>query len=139
MVAAGAVAAARLLATYTAASFLTAYDPQFFTLVDPAAQLQIIAESPVDFAHEAPVWLSATNELFFTSNRLDPQNQSISGNSSVPSHVQLYRLALDKATNATLIQPNPQILMANGAIGVAPDQVVVCSQGTFTLEAPNSS
>ncbi|OQV11823.1 hypothetical protein BV898_13879 [Hypsibius exemplaris] len=106
---------------------LLAHDPTFFTLIDKNAVLQTIAHSDVSFAHEAPVWIPATNELFFVSNRLQASNQSVS-DPSQPQHIQMSKLNLGTKA-VTAFHSNPDILMANGAIRISEDEIVVCSQG----------
>jgi hypothetical protein len=109
-------------------SLLIANDASFFDLIDPTDKLQTIATQDYNFAHEAPVWLPATKELFFVSNRLDSRNRTGPGSSSQPVHIQMHKLSLDTG-RVTPIYPKPEILMANGAVRVADDQIVICSQG----------
>jgi hypothetical protein len=47
----------------TPGSTLVAWHEAFWELVDPSAQLEVLAEKDYSFAHEAPVWLPDTNQV----------------------------------------------------------------------------
>ncbi|CUA75536.1 hypothetical protein RSOLAG22IIIB_05934 [Rhizoctonia solani] len=49
---------------------------EFYDIVGPSAELEVIAEANAPQFHEAGVYIHETNEVFFTSNRMDTPNQS---------------------------------------------------------------
>jgi len=108
------------------AQFLS-FDPRFEELLGKHPKLEVLAERNYSFAHEAPVFLPKSNEVFFVSNRL--------GNlSSEDQHVELH--AIDLATFAVRDIPST-IPMANGAAAYRDDfddGLAVTAQGRGKLE-----
>jgi gluconolactonase len=51
------------------ATFLS-FTPRFATILGQNPKLEVLAERDYEFAHEGPVYLPQSNEVFFTSNRL---------------------------------------------------------------------
>ncbi|KAJ3555312.1 hypothetical protein NM688_g2648 [Phlebia brevispora] len=49
--------------------FFQVFDPAFLDILGETPSIRVVASNPgFAFAHEAPIWLSSTNELFFASN-----------------------------------------------------------------------
>ncbi|KZT00245.1 D-lactonohydrolase-like protein [Laetiporus sulphureus 93-53] len=59
--------------TNNRAPFFQVFHPAFLDVVGPSPSLRVIASIPGSvFAHEAPVWLPETDEVFFSSNCSGP-------------------------------------------------------------------
>ncbi|KAI0643990.1 D-lactonohydrolase-like protein [Trametes meyenii] len=55
--------------TNTSPPFFQVFDPAFLRLLGPGATVRAVAANPTfAFAHEAPIWVSSTDEVFFASN-----------------------------------------------------------------------
>jgi len=55
--------------TGTTPPFFQVFDPSFLDVLGSKASIRLIAENDsFSFAHEAPVWIPETDELFFSSN-----------------------------------------------------------------------
>ncbi|CCM05302.1 uncharacterized protein FIBRA_07516 [Fibroporia radiculosa] len=55
--------------TSTAPPFFQAFHPSFFEIIGSSPSIREIASNPgFAFAHEAPIWIPDTDELFFSSN-----------------------------------------------------------------------
>ncbi|KAL4421524.1 hypothetical protein ABPG75_010815 [Micractinium tetrahymenae] len=108
-----------LLNNAPAGSPLVALNPAFWELVDPDAAVEVLAAKNYSFAHEAPVWLPETQQLFFVSNRLTDASGS--------PVVEQWLLGLDTGELRQLT-PDPPILMANGGTPYGKRKVLVTSQ-----------
>ncbi|KAI0666479.1 D-lactonohydrolase-like protein [Trametes maxima] len=55
--------------TNTSPPFFQVFDPAFLRLLGPGATVRAVAADPTfAFAHEAPIWVPNTDEVFFASN-----------------------------------------------------------------------
>lgn len=113
--------------------------PSFLSILGPNPSLNVIASSEVElggdrrpFAHEAGVWIEATQEVWFTSNLLrDPHARN-----------QISKIRLDGTepvtSSWTNVSPIPDVVTGNGAT-LFGSQLLFCSQGVgLSNEIPSS-
>lgn len=82
--------------TNTTAPFFQAFDPGFFDIIGPNPSIRVIASNPgFAFAHEAPIWLPSTNEVFFASN-----DGGALGFSDIDHNNQVSKISLNEVTAA---------------------------------------
>jgi gluconolactonase len=63
--------------TNTTPPFFQIFDQEFLNILGPSASIQVVAENDsFAFAHEAPVYSPATDEVFFASNAGGPLGMS---------------------------------------------------------------
>ena len=82
--------------TNTTPPFFQAFDPAFFDVLGPNPSIRVIASNPgFAFAHEAPIWVQKTNEVFFASNDGGPL-----GFSDIDHNNQVSKISLDEVAAA---------------------------------------
>ena len=55
--------------TNTSPPFFQVFHPDFLKILGPSATIRAVAANPTfAFAHEAPIWVPDTDEVFFASN-----------------------------------------------------------------------
>jgi gluconolactonase len=98
------------------------HDERFQSILGPAPTLQLLAENDsYPFAHEAGIYVAATNHLFITSNRcVDTEGQQ---------SVRITRVHLNDSP-VTCEETSTAIPMANGGINYGDDGILICGQGS---------
>ena len=97
--------------TNTTPPFFQVFDPEFLKILGPNATIRAIAANPdFAFAHEAPVWVPQTDEIFFAS-----QDGGALGFSDIDHNNQVSKINLGEVARA---------IKATGP-GVAPVNVSV--------------
>ncbi|KAF7596518.1 hypothetical protein BBP40_001390 [Aspergillus hancockii] len=83
------------------------HDERFQSIIGPTPMLQLLAENDsYPFAHEAGVYIAATNHLFMTGARcVDPEGQQSEITTNIP--------------------------MGNGGINYGDDGILICGQGSL--------
>jgi len=131
--------------TNTAAPFFQIFDPSFATeVLGPNPSFQRIAYNPgYAYAHEAPIYMADTNEVYFSSNDGGPLGYSSWYNNSVVSKINMTEV--DDAVNAAGGSPvdvNIQITtlplpdtvqMNNGGTGPYYGSLLLVNSGRATL------
>ncbi|KAF0490780.1 calcium-dependent phosphotriesterase [Gigaspora margarita] len=90
----------------------------FSKIIGKNPKLEVLASKDYDFAHEGGVYVERSNEVFFTSNRLDNNQKT-----------EIYKINLTN-NNVSKVTPIPKesILFANGMY-YHNDKVIICAQG----------
>lgn len=101
-----------------------AFDPAFNSITGSSPTSTIVIEKDYAFAHEAGVFLDASNELFITSNRL------LDGKGA--QRVEVSKISLDETPASIIVLYCPLIEMANGGVNYGEDEILFCAQGSFT-------
>lgn len=100
------------------------HDEGFHRIIGADFKLEILLEIPeYPFAHEAGVFISSTNELFITSNRL----RDSSGNNKV----QISKICLNTRPVRLVEIHSDSVQMANGGVNYQ-DGILLCAQGSVT-------
>lgn len=80
--------------TNTTPPFFQVFHPEFLNILGPSATLRAVAANPTfAFAHEAPVWVPATDEVFFASNDGGPLGMSDLNHNNQVSKISLKEVA----------------------------------------------
>jgi gluconolactonase len=97
------------------------YDAAFESILGPSPSLTLLLEKEYAFAHEAGVFIEATNELFITSNRLvDKMGQQT---------VEVSKISLEGSPKCEVIKCD-QLVMANGGVNYEHNRILFCTQGS---------
>jgi len=89
---------------------------------DDAVKARVVAQFDWPFAHEGPVWLPSTGEVFCTSNQLEVDD------GTGRKRVAISAVCL-KTGKIREVQAEPYPEMANGATAAGGGNVVLCYQG----------
>lgn len=82
--------------TNTSPPFFQAFHPDFLTVLGKNPSIRAIASNPgFAFAHEAPIWLPSTDEIFFASN-----DGGALGMSDLDHNNQVSKISLKEAQEA---------------------------------------
>ena len=74
--------------------FFQIFDPEFLDVLGPTPSIRSIASNPdFAFAHEAPIWLHSTDEVFFASNDGGPLGMSDLNHNNQVSKINLKEVA----------------------------------------------
>lgn len=112
-------------------AFVT-HDEDFSKILGPHPTLHLLVEhTQYPFAHEAGVYLPATDELFVTSNRFCDAE-------STEQRVQISKISFrhGKRTEETTVREeidSSAIPMGNGGVNYGDDAMLFCAQGSRTL------
>lgn len=89
--------ASTLNPTNTSPPFFQVFHPDFVTkILGQSASIRVVASNPgFAFAHEAPIWVPATDEVFFASN-----GGGALGFSDIDHNNQVAKISLDEVTRA---------------------------------------
>ncbi|CAK7204185.1 hypothetical protein SEUCBS139899_006939 [Sporothrix eucalyptigena] len=116
------------MSSKTPSSPWKSYDARFAAITGPSPTLECLLQvDEFPFAHEAGVFIAATNELFITSNQfVDPKTNI--------KKVQISRVVLhDNGTVSRHDIDCKAILMGNGGVNYRDDkEVLFCAQGSMT-------
>eukprot|EP00793_Prasinoderma_coloniale_P002455 PRCOL_00001937-RA len=91
----------------------------------PDARGRVVATRDWPFAHEGPVWIPRTGEVFVTSNRLERADESAG---ALTQRVEMSAVHLSTG-EVRAVMPPGELPMANGACGSGSGDAVVCYQG----------
>ncbi|GAB1526958.1 hypothetical protein RhiTH_010132 [Rhizoctonia solani] len=110
----------------------------FYDVVGDGASLEVVARAEYAAFHEAGVYISSTNEVYFTSNKLNTTNAT---EYRFPSYGQFSKISLTPSANgtyewSTLLPPSDQLVMPNGGT-VYNGQVLMAAQG-YGLDVASS-
>ncbi|KAF8750119.1 SMP-30/Gluconolaconase/LRE-like region [Rhizoctonia solani] len=110
----------------------------FYDVVGDGASLEVVARAEYAAFHEAGVYISSTNEVYFTSNKLNTTNAT---EYRFPSYGQFSKISLTPSPNgtyewSTLLPPSDQLVMPNGGT-VYNGQVLMAAQG-YGLDVASS-
>ncbi|KAI0764122.1 D-lactonohydrolase-like protein [Irpex lacteus] len=82
--------------TNTSSPFFQVFDPAFLDILGPKPSIRAIASNPgFAFAHEAPIWVPRTNEVFFASN-----DGGDLGFSDIDHNNRVSKISLDEVASA---------------------------------------
>ncbi|GJE91996.1 D-lactonohydrolase-like protein [Phanerochaete sordida] len=131
--------------TNTSPPFFQVFHPDFVTKVlGSSASIRVVASNPgFAFAHEAPIWLPATDEVFFASNDGGPLGFSDIDHNNQVSKIDLGEVAraADASKSKTsplnvtvtpLALPSP-VQMTNGGTGPFHGQLILVNSGRGQL------
>lgn len=108
------------------------HDDGFHSILGPHPTLELLVEEErYPFAHEAGVYLPATNELFITSNRFCDA-------SSQEPRVQISKVAVSdnelKSPHSTCEEIDSHAIpMGNGGVNHGEDSILFCAQGSSNM------
>ncbi|THH32201.1 hypothetical protein EUX98_g2002 [Antrodiella citrinella] len=130
--------------------FFQVFDPSFFSVLGPNPSIRVVASNPsFEFAHEAPIWLSDTDEVTFASvdggfpgvsdinhnNRVSKISLKdvedaikMAGSSPTPINVTVTKLDFPETvqmTNGGTGPLNGSLLLVNSGRGPLPPSVVL--------------
>ncbi|KAI0784000.1 D-lactonohydrolase-like protein [Irpex lacteus] len=113
--------------TNTSSPFFQVFDPAFLDILGSKPSIRVIASIPgFAFAHEAPIWVPQTNEVFFASNDGgDPDFSDINHNNRVS------KISLDEIASALDLPETVQ--MTNGGTGPFKDNLLLVNSGRGNL------
>ncbi|OBZ77325.1 Gluconolactonase [Grifola frondosa] len=131
--------------TNTSPPFFQIFDPAFLTVLGHTPSIRVVASNPTfAFAHEAPIWVPSTDEVFFASNdggllgmsNLEHNNQvssislravaaaiRASGSATTPLNVSTTKLDLPdtvQMTNGGTGPYNGSLVLVNSGRGALP-------------------
>ncbi|KAF9465894.1 calcium-dependent phosphotriesterase [Collybia nuda] len=123
--------------TSTAPPFFQIFDPSFLTILGPNPSIrQVASNSTFAFAHEAPVYVSATDEVFFASNDGGPLGMSDLDHNSVVGKISLKDVDTAIAKNdstievpVTTLDLPETIQMTNGGTGPYRSSLLLITSG----------
>ena len=93
--------------------FFQIFDKSFLSLLGPSPSLHVIASNDsYAFAHEAPIWVESTDEVFFAAN-----SGGTLGMSDINHNSKVWKISLKDAENALKARGN------NGAVQVKVTEV----------------
>ncbi|KAI0084603.1 D-lactonohydrolase-like protein [Irpex rosettiformis] len=130
--------------TNTTPPFFQAFDPAFLDILGSNPSIRVIASNPgFAFAHEAPIWVQKTNEVFFASNDGGPLGFSDIDHNNQVSKVSLNEVdvAIKNARDATsalnvtvtaLALPGT-VQMTNGGTGPFRGNLLLVNSGRGNL------
>ncbi|KAI5122872.1 hypothetical protein M0805_003324 [Coniferiporia weirii] len=102
----------------TTPPFFQIFSQEFLDVLGPTPSLRLVAENTTfAFAHEAPVWIPATNEVFFASNDGGALGMSDLEHNSQVSKINLTQveaLAPGALVNYTKVPLSDAVQMTNG-------------------------
>ena len=110
---------------YTNEPTLIKYNDGFDAVIGSNYSYYTVAETD---AHEGPVYFHDTNELYFTSNRMDSNTPNVNS----------YKVAIRKielSNNNKVVTVAEPSNMANGMTMDMDNQLVICEQGSMTQRA----
>ena len=82
--------------TNTTPPFFQVLHPDFLKILGPSATIRAVAANPTfAFAHEAPIWVPESDEVFFASNDGGPL-----GMSDIDHNNQVSKISLTEVTKA---------------------------------------
>ncbi|KAF5392812.1 hypothetical protein D9757_000942 [Collybiopsis confluens] len=126
--------------TNSSAPFFQVFEDEFLDIIGPNPSLNIISSDPsFAFAHEAPVWMPDTDEVFFASNA-----GGALGRSDINRNNQVFKMSLREVAEAmgsageTLQNVNvthyridlPEtVQMTNGGTGLYKGQIILMNEG----------
>ncbi|KAI0696584.1 calcium-dependent phosphotriesterase [Cytidiella melzeri] len=130
--------------TNTTPPFFQAFDPGFLDILGPNPSIRVVAANAgFAFAHEAPIWLKPTNEVFFASNDGGPLGFSdIDHNNHVSkislNDVQAAIKSSGSSTSALNVTVTPLVLpetiqMTNGGTGPFRGSLLLINSGRGAL------
>ncbi|KAL4936703.1 hypothetical protein BDV06DRAFT_88766 [Aspergillus oleicola] len=131
--AAGAIAASSGVAPRPNATFQP-FQPGFNEIITATSKIELLHENTsYPFAHEAPVYIPSTSDLFLVGNYQTPKGGA---------PIQISRMFRKNATNTGNRGKNtwsrevitPDVPMANGGINYR-DGILFCAQGTFSQKS----
>ncbi|KIP02575.1 hypothetical protein PHLGIDRAFT_122357 [Phlebiopsis gigantea 11061_1 CR5-6] len=137
--------ASTLNPTNTSAPFFQVFHPDFVTkILGLSASIRVVASNPgFAFAHEAPIWVPATDEVFFASN-----GGGALGFSDIDHNNQVAKISLGevaRAADASRSKTTPlnvtvtslalpeTVQMTNGGTGPFHGQLVLVNSGRGSL------
>ncbi|CCO38061.1 hypothetical protein BN14_12224 [Rhizoctonia solani AG-1 IB] len=111
---------------------------EFYNIVGEDATLQLIAHADYAAFHEAGVYVPSTNEVYFTSNKLNTTNTT---EYKFPTYIQFNKISLTPSTNGTyewttVFPPSDEFFMPNG--GTPYDGKVLMAVQGYGLDVPSS-
>jgi len=93
--------------------FFQIFDKSFTSLLGPSPSLHVIASNDsYAFAHEAPIWVESTDEVFFAAN-----SGGVLGMSDINHNSKVWKISLKEAENALNVPGN------NGTVQVKVKEV----------------
>lgn len=122
--------------------FFQIFDPSFLDILGPNATFDLIASNDTfAFAHEAPIYSSATDEIFFVSNDGGPLGMSDINNNNQISKISLAQVEQALASssggsvnvNITKIPVANTIQMTNGGTGPYKGSLLIVNSGRGPL------
>ncbi|KAG5734805.1 Gluconolactonase [Termitomyces sp. T112] len=127
--------------TSTAPPFFQIFDSAFLTILGPNPSIREVASnSTFAFAHEAPVYVSDTNEVFFASNDGGPLGMSDLNHSNVIGKISLTDVDTALAANDSVINVPVMFLdlpktiqMTNGGTGPYKSSLLLVTFGRGSL------
>ncbi|KAG6902430.1 hypothetical protein C0995_016609 [Termitomyces sp. Mi166 len=127
--------------TSTAPPFFQIFDPAFLTILGPNPSIREVASnSTFAFAHEAPIYVPDTNEVFFASNDGGPLGMSDLNHNSVVGKISLTDVdaalvANDSVINVpvTFLDLPETIQMTNGGTGPYNSSLLLITSGRGSL------
>ncbi|KAG5730841.1 Gluconolactonase [Termitomyces sp. T112] len=127
--------------TSTAPPFFQIFDSAFLTILGPNPSIREVASnSTFAFAHEAPVYVSDTNEVFFASNDGGPLGMSDLNHSNVIGKINLTDVDTALAANDSVINVPVMFLdlpktiqMTNGGTGPYKSSLLLVTSGRGSL------
>ncbi|KAF6760452.1 D-lactonohydrolase-like protein [Ephemerocybe angulata] len=121
--------------TSTAAPFFQVFDRSFLDLLGPNPSLTEIASNSATFAHEAPVYVPATDEVFFASNNGNigaNQNNRVAKISMRAVETAIASGAGPKNVAVEQLTLSEDIQMTNGGTGPYQGSLVLATSGRGT-------
>ncbi|KAG5645672.1 hypothetical protein DXG03_005510 [Asterophora parasitica] len=123
--------------TSTAPPFFQVFDRRFLSILGPNASIREVAfNTTFAFAHEAPIYVSATDEVFFGSNDGGPLGLSDLDNNNVIGKISLKDVdaaiaANDSAINVpvTILDLPDTVQMTNGGTGPYRSSLLLITSG----------
>ncbi|KAF9040264.1 D-lactonohydrolase-like protein [Hymenopellis radicata] len=119
------------------------FDPDFLNILGSEPSLRLIASNPdFAFAHEAPVWVPDSDEVFFTSNAAGHL-----GHSGLDQNNQMGKISLQEVAAAirngtgsinvtvTSLELDDAVQMTNGGTGPYKGNLLIMNQGRGELPA----
>ncbi|KAJ3882268.1 D-lactonohydrolase-like protein [Lentinula edodes] len=117
--------------------FFQVFEDEFLDVIGPNPSLNVISSDPsFAFAHEAPVWVPDTDEIFFCSNAGGYLGRSDINHNNQVGKVSLKEVALAMAegptdVNVTHYKINlpESVQMTNGGTGLYKGQILLTNEG----------
>lgn len=106
-----------------------AFHDSFLDLLGPDPRVQVLARGTPGFAHEAGIWVEATQEVWFTSN-LQKRSDSLDANGLIEYSVDISKIGIPSG-KVERVKINDACHAGNGGCSFG-DYVLLCDQGKGT-------